>query len=302
MNLPKAVTLVEVGPRDGLQNEHQLVTPELRIELINRLADSGLRVIEAGSFVSPKWIPQMADTDKVVSKLELGSGIRFPVLVPNEEGLEKAIEAGVREIALFASATESFSQNNTNCSISESLSRLERVCRRALTENITVRGYISCVLGCPIEGEVQPGQVTPVAEALIDMGCFEISLGDTIGTGTPGSVTTLVEVLSKVVPPTHLAGHFHDTYGQGLANVLACLQLGVTTFDSSVAGLGGCPYAPGASGNLATEDLLFMLNGMGIKTGVSIDSIMATVRFISHQLNRPLLSKVGQALASHDRG
>ena len=302
MNLPKTVTLVEVGPRDGLQNEQRIATPELRVELINRLADSGLQVIEAGSFVSPKWIPQMADTDKVLSKLDLGSELRYPVLVPNEEGVEKAIEAGVREIAVFASATESISRKNTNCSISESLKRLERVCERALAVKIEVRGYISCVLECPIEGVVEPSKVTPVANALIEMGCFQVSLGDTLGTGTPGMVTALIESLTKGIPVTRLAGHFHDTYGQGLANVLASMQLGVTTFDSSVAGLGGCPYAPGASGNLATEDLLYMLDGMGIETGVSIDSIMDTVGFISRQLKRPLSSKVSQALTNKPAG
>jgi isopropylmalate/homocitrate/citramalate synthase len=289
--------MVEVGPRDGLQNEPVAVPPETRIALIDRLGAAGLTVVEAGSFVSPKWVPQMADTATVLAGIARRPGVSYPVLVPNMRGLEAALAAGAEEVAVFGAASESFTQKNINCSIAESLARFAPVAEAARKGGIRVRGYVSCVLGCPYEGEVAPAAVAEVAGRLFEMGCAEISLGDTIGVGTPARARAMVRSVAERVPIEHLAIHFHDTYGQALANVLACLELGVATVDSSVAGLGGCPYARGASGNLASEDLLYMLDGLGVETGVDLDRLMAAGRFITGHLGRPPRSKVSLALA-----
>ena len=298
MAYPKSVRIVEVGPRDGLQNEKSSVSVETRVELINRLSDTGLKTIEAGAFVSPKWVPQMAGTDMVYAAIDKKSGISYPVLVPNAKGMESAVAAGVKEIAVFAAASESFSQKNINCSIAESLERFKPVMEEAKKHNIKVRGYVSCVLGCPYEGEIKPAAVVKVATALFDMGCYEISLGDTIGTGTPVKTRALLEAVKKEIPVTALAVHFHDTYGQALANILVALEEGIAVVDSAVSGLGGCPYAKGASGNVSTEDVLYMLNGMGIDTDVNIDKLAAAGRFIAEVLQRPTASKSAQALAA----
>lgn len=298
MHLPKRVKLVEVGPRDGLQNEAQMVPVEIRIELIERLAEAGLTVIEAGAFVSPKKVPQMADTGRVLSGLKCRPGVRFPLLVPNMQGLEAAQTAGAKEIAVFAAASETFSRRNINASIAESLGRYSEVCEAARSQGLKARGYVSCALGCPFEGEIAPSAVCEVAAALMSMGCDEVSLGDTIGVGTPGKARALVETVTTKVPVERLACHFHDTYGQALANVLAVLDLGVAVFDSSVSGLGGCPFAPGAAGNLASEDLLYMLDGLGIETGVDMKKLAEAGRFICGHLKRGTGSKVAQALAA----
>lgn len=294
---PTSVRIVEVGPRDGLQNEKSPVSVETRIELINKLSETGLKTIEAGAFVSPKWVPQMADTDKVYAAINKKSGISYPVLVPNAKGMESAVAAGVKEIAVFGAASESFSQKNINCSIAESLERFKPVVDEARKHGIKVRGYISCVLGCPYEGEIKPAAVVKIAKALYDMGCYEISLGDTIGVGTPVKTRAMLQAVKKEVPVTALAVHFHDTYGQALANILVALEEGIAVVDSAVSGLGGCPYAKGASGNVSTEDVLYMLNGMGIGTGVDIGKLVAAGRFIAEALHRPTVSKVAQALA-----
>ena len=296
MKLPERVKLVEVGPRDGLQNEAAAVPPAIRIQLIDRLSAAGLAVVEAGSFVSPKWVPQMAETDVVLAGIDRRPGVAYPVLVPNMRGFEAAQAAGAQEIAVFGAASESFTLKNINCSIAESLERFAPVATAARDSGIRVRGYVSCVLGCPYEGEIAPAAVAEVAGRLFDMGCYEVSLGDTIGTGTPGRAQAMVEAVAVRVPLKALALHFHDTYGQALANVLACLELGVATVDGSVAGLGGCPYARGASGNLASEDLLYMLNGLGRGTGVDLDGLLAAGRFITDHLGRPPQSKVARAL------
>jgi hydroxymethylglutaryl-CoA lyase len=288
--------MVEVGPRDGLQNEKTSVPTEVRIELIERLADAGLPAVEAGSFVSPKWIPQMADTGEVMRRLRRREGVSYPVLVPNMKGLEAAIAAGATDIAGFAAATETFSKRNTNCSIAESLKRQATVCRAAIDAGLRVRGYMSVVLGCPYEGEVQPAQVADVVRQLWDMGCYEVSLGDTVGMGTPAKTQRLIEAVSAYVPVEKIGGHYHDTYGQAIANILASLEMGMVTFDSSVAGLGGCPYSPGATGNVATEDVLYMLDGMGIETGVDMDALLDTAEFICARLDRSTVSRAGRAL------
>ena len=298
MTLPNRVKMVEVGPRDGLQNEAGAVTTAQRIGLIDRLADAGLTVIESGSFVSPKWVPKMADTAAVMAGIARRPGICYPVLVPNMKGLEAALAAGVDEVAIFAAASESFSQRNINCSIAESLDRFAPVCETALGRGLRVRGYISCVLGCPYEGGVAPAAVVAVARRLRELGCYEISLGDTIGAGTPLAAARMVEAVAAAVPMPMLAAHFHDTYGQALANILACLQLGVAVIDSSVAGLGGCPYAPGAAGNVASEDVLYLLDGMGIETGVDLGELAAAGRYISDILGRPAASRAAAALAA----
>ncbi len=290
------VTIVEVGPRDGLQNEKQTLSSATRIELIERLTLCGVPVIEAGSFVSPKWVPQMANTESVIAGLNLQSDTRYPVLVPNMTGFERAIRSGVREIAVFTAASESFSKRNTNCSIAESLTRIAAVVEKARATGIRVRGYISCVLGCPYEGDIEAEAVAVVCEQLMDMGCDEISLGDTIGKGTPAVANALVKTVSSVVPIEQLAVHFHDTYGQALANILACLDAGVRTLDSSVSGLGGCPYASGASGNVASEDVVYMLHGLGLNTGIELKSLATTGDWISKQLQRPNNSRAGLAL------
>lgn len=292
------VTIVEVGPRDGLQNEKRILGAQTKTDLIRRLGASGIPVIEAGSFVSPKWVPQMADSQQVMELLQPLPGIRYPVLVPNLTGLERALGCGAREIAVFTAASETFSQRNTNCSISESLKRLKPVIENARDANIRIRGYISCVLGCPYEGEIQPSIVADISEQLMHLGCDEISLGDTIGTGTPGLANALVKTVSSVVPIKQLAIHFHDTYGQALANILACLDEGIRIVDSSVSGLGGCPYANGASGNVASEDVVYMLHGLGFSTGIDLDSLASTGQWISEQLQHPNNSKAGLALSS----
>jgi hydroxymethylglutaryl-CoA lyase len=296
--LPKRVRMVEVGPRDGLQNEAQTVPAATKIALIEKLADAGLRTIEAGSFVSPKWIPQMADTAEVLAGLHRAPGVSYPVLVPNMKGFEGALASHCAEIAVFAAASESFSRRNTNCSIAESYQRIAPVAAAAREHDIRVRGYISTVVDCPYEGAVAPAAVADVAAKLLSFGCYEISLGDTIGTGTPTRIQAMIDSVADKVPVEKLAGHYHDTYGQALANILASLERGVATFDSSVAGLGGCPYAPGATGNVASEDVLYMLDGMRIETGVDLTKLAAAGQFISAALGREPASKVARALAA----
>lgn len=298
MTYPKYVRIVEVGPRDGLQNEKSTVSVETRVELINKLSETGLKTIEAGAFVSPKWVPQMADTDKVYAVIAKKSGVSYPVLVPNSKGMESAVASGVKEIAVFGAASETFSQKNINCSIAESLERFKPVVDEAKKHGIKVRGYVSCVLGCPYEGEIKPEAVVKVAKALYEMGCYEISLGDTIGVGTPVKTRVLLQAVKKEVPLQALAVHFHDTYGQALANILVALEEGVAVVDSAVSGLGGCPYAKGATGNVSTEDVLYMLNGMGIDSGVDLEKLAAAGRFIAEAIHRPSVSKVAQALAA----
>ena len=297
MHLPSHVTMVEVGPRDGLQNEPKNVPVETRVQLIEMLADAGLSHIEAGSFVSPKWVPQMADTGKILSALVPRTGVRYSVLTPNIRGFEDALHAGAKEVAIFSAASETFSQKNINCSIEESFQRFEPIAAAAKQKGITVRGYVSCVLGCPYEGEIETTAVTRVAKRLFDMGAGEVSLGDTIGTGTPARAQAMVEAVSRAVPVEKLAAHFHDTYGQALANILSVLEKGVATIDSSVAGLGGCPYARGAAGNVASEDVLYMLDGLGIETGVDMDKLIAAGAFICKALDRPTQSRVALARA-----
>ncbi len=298
MNLPKQVKLVDVAPRDGLQNEPGVVSTAVKIELIDRLSEAGLPVIEATSFVSPKWVPQMSDNAQVMARIRRKPGVSYPVLVPNMKGLESALAAGVQEIAVFAAATEAFSRGNTNCSIAESFERFAPVCNAALDAGIKVRGYISVVLGCPFEGEVDPTVVADISERLIQLGCYEISLGDTIGVGTPGKTRRLIEAVSRRISVEKLGGHYHDTYGQALANIFASLEMGMATFDCSVAGLGGCPYAPGATGNVATEDVLYMLDGLGIQTGVEMSKLLHAAQFICGELGRPTASRAGRALAA----
>jgi isopropylmalate/homocitrate/citramalate synthase len=298
VSLPRAVRIVEVGPRDGLQNEPVAVPVAARIALIDGLADAGLGVVEAGSFVSPKWVPQMADTAAVLAGLDRSGRVRYPVLVPNMQGLAAAEAAGARDIAIFAAASETFSRRNINCSISESLERFRPVAARAHEIGLRLRGYVSCVLGCPYEGEIAPAAVANVAVALHELGCSEISLGDTIGTGTPLKAKALIEAVARDIPVDRLAVHFHDTYGQALANILAALEMGVSVVDSAVAGLGGCPYAKGASGNVATEDVVYMLSGMGIETGIDLDRLAAVGRSITRLLGRTPVSKTAQALAA----
>src|SRR5271155_5263383 len=297
MKLPPRVRMVEVGPRDGLQNEQAMVPTEVKVGLVDRLSDAGLPAIEATSFVSPKWVPQMADGAQVMAAIRRKPGVRYPVLTPNRHGFDAALAAGCDEVAVFVAASETFSQRNTNCSIAESLERAQTVADAAAAHGVRVRGYISCVLGCPYEGEIAPERVRAVAAALWAMGCYEISLGDTIGTGTAGKTQQLLATVADAVPIAAQAGHFHDTYGQALANIYAALELGVAVFDASVAGLGGCPYAPGASGNLATEDLLYMLDGLGIETGVQLDALLAADRYICEALQRPTQSRVARARA-----
>lgn len=296
MQRPEHIKIVEVGPRDGLQNEPQTVETRVKIELIDRLSATGLRAVEATAFVSPKWVPQMGDNAAVMAGIARKPGVSYPVLVPNMKGFEAAVAANCDEVAVFAAASESFSRKNINCSIDESLERFAPVIEAARAENVRVRGYISCVLGCPYEGDVSPGAVAGVAARLFDMGCYEISLGDTIGTGTPGATEAMLDCVAQRVPVENLAGHFHDTYGQALANILAAMQRGVSVFDSAVAGLGGCPYARGATGNVATEDVIYMLDGMGIKTGVDLEAVVDTGKFISDALGRPPASRVARAV------
>lgn len=298
MVLPERVRIVEVGPRDGLQNEKAVVPTATKVELVDRLSAAGLPAVEAGAFVSPKWVPQMADTADVLAAIARRPGVSYPVLVPNEKGLDAAIASGVEEIAVFGAASESFSRKNINCSIDESIERFRPVATRALERGMKVRGYVSCVLGCPYEGDVPAAKVAEVAERLLGIGCYEVSLGDTIGVGTPMRARALIGTVAERVPIARLAVHYHDTYGQALANILASVEEGVAVVDSSVAGLGGCPYAKGATGNVATEDVLYMLHGMGVETGVDLEAVAATGSWISRSLGRQNLSKVGSALAA----
>jgi len=298
MNIPKRVRLVDVGPRDGLQNEQTIVSTDVKVALIDLLSDAGFPAVEATAFVSPKWVPQMADASDVMARIRRKPGVRYPVLTPNMKGFEAALAAKADEIAVFVAASETFSRKNINCSIAESLERTQPVAAAARAHGMRVRGYISCVLGCPYEGEIAPERVRDVAAALKGMGCYEISLGDTIGTGTPGKTQKLIATVREAVPLAEQAGHFHDTYGQALANVYAALEMGVATFDSSVAGLGGCPYAPRAAGNLATDDLVYMLNGMGVETGVSLPALSDASAFIASRLDHPLPSRYAQAVRS----
>ncbi|MSQ72306.1 MAG: hydroxymethylglutaryl-CoA lyase [Betaproteobacteria bacterium] len=298
MSVPKQVRIVEVGARDGLQNEPQTVPTAVKIALIERLADAGLPAVEATAFVSPKWVPQMADHAAVMAGIRRKPGVSYPVLVPNLQGLDAAIAAGVEEIAVFGAATESFSRKNINCSIAESLARFASVAAAARAKGLRVRGYVSCVLGCPYEGEVKHEAVAAVARQLIAMGCYEVSLGDTIGTGTAGKMWTLIETVAGVVPIGRLAVHCHDTWGQALANIHAALELGVGVVDSSVAGLGGCPYAKGASGNVATEDVVYFLDGLGVETGVDLEKVFRAGQFICGELGRESNSKAHRAMAA----
>jgi hydroxymethylglutaryl-CoA lyase len=298
MSLPQRVRLVEVGPRDGLQNEGRPIDVADKIRLVDDLTDAGFSYIEVGSFVSPKWVPQMAGSAEVFAGIERKAGVTYAALAPNLRGFEDALAAGVKEVAVFAAASEAFSQRNINCSISESLDRFLPIMEAARLHGIQVRGYVSCVLGCPYEGAVPPKQVAAVANELYAMGCYEVSLGDTIGTGTPGATRDLIDAVAGQIPRGKLAGHFHDTYGQALANLYASLLEGIHVFDSSVAGLGGCPYAKGATGNIATEDVLYMLNGLGIETGVDLDKLIAAGQRISDVLGRANGSRVAKARLS----
>jgi len=296
--MKSTIKVVEVGPRDGLQNEKQLLPAATKIELIQRLADAGLPVVEATSFVSPKWVPQMADADEVLAGVSRKAGVGYPVLVPNVQGLERAFAAGVGEIAVFTAASSAFTQKNINATVEESLARLAPVIEQALARNVKVRAYVSTALGCPYQGEVPVSEVVRVTQALVDQGCYEISLGDTIGVGTPKKAREMLRACADAVGMDKLAAHFHDTRGQALANVLACLEEGVRVVDASVSGLGGCPYANGASGNLATEDLVYMLHGMGFETGINLDALVETAIWISGQLDRPPASKLARVKRS----
>lgn len=298
MALPAKVRVWEAGPRDGLQNEPGVVATETKVELIERLVECGITLIEATSFVSPKWVPQMADNAQVMAALKRRPGVTYQVLTPNLKGLEAAVAAGATDIAIFAAASESFSRRNINCSIAESLDRFRPVAEAAKARGLKMRGFVSCVVGCPFEGEVKPSKVAEVTAELVGMGCFEVGLGDTIGVGTPAKVKDMIEACAARVPIEKLGAHFHNTYGQALANLLAALEMGVATVDSSVAGLGGCPYAPGATGNVATEDVVYMLDGMGIETGIDLAALVRTAWFISDRLGRPPASSVARALRS----
>src|SRR5258706_5261452 len=302
MALPARVRSVEVGPRDGVKKERGEVPTAVKLELIERLADAGLKSIEATAFVSPKWIPQMADHTEVLERIRRKPGVSYPVLTPNLKGFEAAKAAGATEVAVFGAASEAFSKKNINCSMAESLDRFGAVVAAEKKSVIKVRGYISCVVACPYEGEIQPRKVADVAAALYDMGCYEISLGDTIGAATPGKTQAMIQACLKRVPVEKLAGHYHDTYGQALANIYASMEAGVATFDASVAGLGGCPYAKGASGNVATEDVVYMLHGLGIETGIDLDKLVETGIWISSILKRTPGSKAGRAIAAKKPG
>ncbi len=296
MTLPNKVKIVEVGPRDGLQNESRLVPSAVKIELIDRLGMAGLKTIEAAAFVSPKWVPQMGDAAEVMTSLPRRAGVSYPVLVPNLKGFELALAAGAEEIAVFGAASEAFSQKNINCSIAESLERFRPVAEAAQKNGIRVRGYVSCVVGCPYQGAVLPAAVAEVAARLVEMGCYEISLGDTIGVGTPAAVQRMLEEVALLVPVERLAGHYHDTWGMALANIYASLEMGVAVFDASVAGLGGCPYAAGASGNVASEDVVYLMNGLGIETGIDLDRLVDAGAYICAELGRAPASKVARAV------
>jgi hydroxymethylglutaryl-CoA lyase len=296
LDVPHSVSIVEVGPRDGLQNEKQALSASDKVALIDALSETGLKRIEAASFVSPKWVPQMANSDEVLKQIKRHSGIVYSALTPNLRGFEDALRSGADEVAIFGAASESFSQKNINCSIEESLTRFAPVISAAKEAKLRVRGYVSCVLGCPYEGAVAPEAVLEVSQRLLEMGCYEISLGDTIGVGTPKKTHKLLNLLLSRIPAGRLAMHMHDTYGQALANVLIGLQQGIASYDSSIAGLGGCPYAKGASGNLASEDLVYMLSNMDIDTGINLGKLFKVGALISQKLGRPNASKAGQAL------
>lgn len=296
--LPTRVKIVEVGPRDGLQNEPSFVPTATKVELIRRLVDAGVSCIEAAAFVSPRWVPQMADGARVLHEIDRREGVVFSALVPNLKGLEAALEGKCDEVAVFAAASETFSQKNINCSIAESIDRFAPVVERALRRGVPVRGYVSCVLGCPFEGEIDPLQVARVALRLYEMGCHEISLGDTIGKGTPAKTRRVIDACAGGVPVSALAGHFHDTWGMAAANVYAALQSGVATFDSSVSGIGGCPYSPGATGNVATEDVVYLCHELGIQTGIDLSDLIDAGAFISQALNRDTSSRVARAMAA----
>ena len=293
--MPSSVKVVEVGPRDGLQNEKIQISAEDKITLINLLAESGVSYIECGSFVSPKWVPQMATSAAVFEGITRTEGVTYAALTPNMRGFEGAVAVNANEVAIFGAASEAFSQKNINCSIEESLVRFEPIMAAAKTAGIPVRGYVSCVIGCPYDGSTEPEKVAEVAEKLFKMGCYEISLGDTTGIGTPASVQKILQAVSTRVPMAKLAVHFHDTYGQALVNIYTALQMGIKAVDSAIAGLGGCPYANGASGNVATEDVIYMLNGLGIKTGIDFDKLLKAGWFISDKLSREPISKVSNA-------
>ncbi|WP_440875329.1 hydroxymethylglutaryl-CoA lyase [Thalassotalea sp. PLHSN55] len=295
MHLPKFVKIVEVGPRDGLQNEAQLISVADKVALIEQLADAGFAEIESGSFVSPKWVPQMANSGEVFEQINRQAKVCYSALTPNMQGFEAAVSVNAKQVAIFGAASESFSQKNINCSIEESLARFKPIMAAAKKHNLPVRGYVSCVLGCPYEGDISAEKVAEVAEQLLLMGCAEISLGDTVGVGTPEKVTKMLTAVSKKVPLNKLAVHFHDTYGQALANIYASLQFGVSTIDSAIAGLGGCPYAKGASGNVATEDVLYLLNGLNIQTNINFNKALTAGWFISDLLGKKPVSKVSQA-------
>ena len=299
LSLPKQVRIVEVGPRDGLQNEKQPIDAATKVELIERLTAAGISYIEAGSFVNPKWVPQMAGSEEVFQHVSRKSGVTYAALTPNIKGYERAVAVDANEVAIFGAASEAFSQKNINCSIEESISRFQPIMEAARADNIPVRGYVSCVVGCPYEGEVSPEKVAEVAKILLDMGCYEISLGDTIGVGTPASVTAMLSAVLGEIPVEKLAVHLHDTYGQALANIYASLQMGISVVDSSVAGLGGCPYAKGAAGNVATEDVVYMLNGLGIEHGIDLDRVIAAGSYITDKLGRSNGSKVALAVTPH---
>ncbi len=300
MRLPRRVKIVEVGPRDGLQNEKQIVVTDTKVELIRRLFATGLKTVEATAFVSPKWVPQMSDHAEVLARIGMDapncSTRRYPVLTPNMQGFDAALAAGAREVAVFASASESFSQKNINCSIKESLARFRPLIAAAQEADVRVRGYVSCVTDCPYEGPIAPERVAGLAAALCELGCYEISLGDTIGTGNPRSIRRMLEAVLRQLPAGRLAGHYHDTYGMAIANVYASLCMGIAIFDASVGGLGGCPYASGASGNVATEDVVWLMNGLGIETGVDLDALVAVATWINARLGRKPASKVARAL------
>ncbi|WCN13498.1 hydroxymethylglutaryl-CoA lyase [Marinomonas mediterranea] len=297
MSLPKRVKIVEVGPRDGLQNESQIISTETKIALVKKLAESGLGYIETGSFVNPKWIPQMADSEQVFSGIERLPDITYAALTPNLKGFQRAMDVKASEVAIFAAASEAFSKKNINCSIAESLQRFEPLIAAAKEQKVAVRGYVSCVLGCPYEGDIAPSKVADVTEQLLAMGCYEVSLGDTIGVGTPAAVERLLDEVLINTPTDKLAMHMHDTYGQAVANIYAALMRGISVVDASVAGLGGCPYAKGASGNVATEDVIYLLNGLGIEHKVNLGKLIEAGQFISSALGRNNASKVAHALS-----
>ena len=296
MSLPKRVKIFEVGPRDGLQNEATPVDTETKVALIEKLADAGIQAIESGSFVSPKWVPQMAGSEAVFGTIDRKEGVTYSALTPNMRGLERAISADVSEVAVFIAATEDFSQKNTNCSIAEGIERSALLTEAAIAEGLRVRGYISVAAGCPYQGDVSAAGLVPLAKALLDMGCYEVSLGDSIGVATPGHIKNMVGAVASEVPIDKIAMHLHDTYGQALANIYAALELGITVIDSSVAGLGGCPYAPGATGNVATENVVYMLDGLGIEHGIDLDKLIASGDFISQKLGRNNGSGVARAV------